>query len=102
MPPVQQQENKSYILPLQYNRVLLALIFSKCVFAGLCACMCSNSLEKARGSLSSQSRFDSSALYLIFLYLLKDSEGFAVHSLDVPQYLLHPFLAGAKVRFCYG
>lgn len=38
VPPVQQQQqNKSYILPPQYNRGLLALIFSQCVFEGPCA-----------------------------------------------------------------
>lgn len=29
-------------------------------------------------------------------------EGLEAHLLDVPQYLLHSFLAGANVRFCYG
>lgn len=99
MPLVQQQENKSYILPLQHNRALLALIFSKCVFAGLRACMRSHSLEKAQGSLSSQGRFHSCALYLIFPCLSEDSEGFAGRLLDFPQYLPHPLLAGANVRF---
>lgn len=36
-PPVQQQENKSHILPPWHNRALLGLIFSQCVFAERCA-----------------------------------------------------------------
>lgn len=98
MPLVQQQENKSYILPLQYNRALLALIFSKRVFAGLRARTRSHSLEKAQGSLSSQGRFHSCALYLRFPRLSEDPEGFAGRALDFPQYLPHPLLAGASMR----
>lgn len=61
--------------------------------------MRSHSLEKAQGSLSSQGRFHSCVLYLIFPRLSEDSEGFAGRSLDFPQYLPHPFLAGADMRF---
>lgn len=44
MPPVQQQENKSYILPLRHNRALLALISSQCVSAGPYAHICTHIL----------------------------------------------------------
>lgn len=94
MPLVQQQENKSYILPLQYNRALLALIFSKCVFAGLRACMCSHSPEKAQPVESGPLPL----LYLIFPPLSEGSPGSAGRSLAFPQPLPHPLLAGANTR----
>lgn len=90
VPPVQQQQqNKSYILPPQYNRGLLALIFSQCVFEGPCA-------HILRRKLSSgcpvRARVASFTLYLILLCLLKDFGRFLhVTGQDFSKYAPHPF-----------
>lgn len=107
VPPVQQQQqqNKSYILPPQYNRGLLALIFSQCVFEGPCAHILRK--EAQLSSVQSGPGSPPSLFTWCFFCLLKDSGGFLhVTGQDFQNMRRTPFprperlklLAGARMR----